>query len=161
MWTTRWAVGSSDCDDTDATINPAGLFAITKMMMQQFNGWWSGWDLVCWRWWDGFGNANSRQQAQIEDSDSMMKIAMNAGQSLLRNLRWDDNGVMGILLRVTTTWYVDNDFDSYGDPNDTVESCTEVEGRGIADCNDGTAAVYPGAWILQRRWWLRWIVMRM
>ena len=41
-----------------------------------------------------------------------------------------------------TTWYADNDFDSYGDPNNIVESCTGVRGSYVdvgGDCNDGTA----------------------
>ena len=48
---------------------------------------------------------------------------------------------------VTSTWYADNDFDSYGDSNDTVESCTVIDGYVdvAGDCNDGSAAVYPGA----------------
>ena len=60
-----------------------------------------------------------------------------------------DNDCDGDIDEDVTIRYADNDFDSYGDPNDTVESCTVVDGYVdvAGDCNDGSAAVYPRHWI--------------
>jgi subtilisin family serine protease/subtilisin-like proprotein convertase family protein len=48
----------------------------------------------------------------------------------------------------TTTYYVDADGDTYGDPNNSIAlSCTPSSGFVLnnADCNDQNAAVYPGS----------------
>jgi len=48
---------------------------------------------------------------------------------------------------VRTTWYRDTDGDGFGDPTNTLEACEPGEGMSSngSDCNDGNAAVYPGA----------------
>ena len=48
---------------------------------------------------------------------------------------------------VRTTWYRDTDGDGFGDPTNTLEACEPSEGVSSngSDCNDGNAAVYPGA----------------
>ena len=48
---------------------------------------------------------------------------------------------------VLTTWFRDTDGDGFGDPDNFVEACEPGEGvsSNDADCNDGNAAVYPGA----------------
>jgi PKD repeat protein len=45
------------------------------------------------------------------------------------------------------TWYRDADSDSYGDPEFTISSCTQPAGYvdNNRDCNDGAAAIKPGA----------------
>jgi subtilisin-like proprotein convertase family protein len=48
----------------------------------------------------------------------------------------------------TTTYYVDADGDTYGDPNNSIAlSCTPTSGFVLnnADCNDQNAAIYPGS----------------
>ena len=147
---------SSDCDDTDAAINPSGV-EVCNNKDDDCNGLTD--DGVGETWYadsdgDGFGNANSRQQAcELEDGWVANDEDCNDGNALVNPDAEEicdetDNDCDGDIDEgVTSTWYADNDFDSYGDPNDTVESCTEVEGRVDVggDCNDGTAAVYPGA----------------
>ena len=45
------------------------------------------------------------------------------------------------------TWYIDADGDNWGDPQNTVLGCEEGEGYVAdgSDCDDGDAAVHPGA----------------
>jgi len=48
---------------------------------------------------------------------------------------------------VTTTFYLDGDGDSYGDPSATMEACSQPAGYVFdsTDCNDGDSSVNPGA----------------
>jgi MYXO-CTERM domain-containing protein len=45
------------------------------------------------------------------------------------------------------TWYDDSDFDGYGNPNDSMNSCSQPTGyvADNSDCNDGEETTYPGA----------------
>ncbi len=54
----------------------------------------------------------------------------------------EDDGVTG-----TTTWYVDGDGDSHGDPARTESACSRPKGTVATgdDCDDDSADVYPGA----------------
>lgn len=47
----------------------------------------------------------------------------------------------------TTLWYADKDGDGFGDPNDSLESCSQPEGyvSDNSDCNDNESTIYPGA----------------
>ncbi len=47
---------------------------------------------------------------------------------------------------VANTYYFDNDMDNFGDPNNTIESCTIPSGYVIdnTDCDDNDAINYPG-----------------
>ena len=48
---------------------------------------------------------------------------------------------------VLSVFYADSDGDTYGDAANSIESCTAPEGYAgnSSDCNDGNAAVNPGA----------------
>ena len=48
---------------------------------------------------------------------------------------------------VPTTYYRDGDNDTYGDPQNTIQSCSQPEGyvNNDLDCNDGSSTVHPGA----------------
>jgi len=48
---------------------------------------------------------------------------------------------------VLITYYRDADNDTYGDPQNTIESCTQPEGyvSNALDCNDGNSSVHPEA----------------
>ncbi len=54
----------------------------------------------------------------------------------------DDSSVTG-----TATWYTDADGDGYGDPGSSTEACSAPSGTvaDATDCDDGDAAVNPGA----------------
>ena len=147
---------SSDCDDSDATVNPEGT-EVCNEKDDDCNGqiddgigdiWFSDGD------GDGFGDANSSQQACQEEAgwvandqdcqDGDSDINPNA-EEVCDEIDNDCDG--DIDEGVTTTWYADNDFDGYGDSNNSIEACSEPEGMVATDgdCDDGSAGVYPGA----------------
>lgn len=147
---------STDCDDTDALVHPDASETCNDED-DDCNGliddgvgdmWYADTDE------DGYGNPNARQQAceQPEgtvDNDADCKdwdAAVNPDAMEVCD-EMDNNCDGQIDEGVTTTWYADNDFDFYGDPNDSVESCEPIAGRVDVggDCNDGTASIYPGA----------------
>jgi len=56
-------------------------------------------------------------------------------------------GSLTVTVEIPTIWYADGDGDTYGDNGTTALAC-DVPGGYVADntdCNDGNAAVYPGA----------------
>ncbi|MFM7200080.1 MAG: MopE-related protein [Myxococcota bacterium] len=59
----------------------------------------------------------------------------------------DDNCNSTIDENVKTTFYVDNDADTYGSPYSTSQACTKPSGyvTNNTDCNDSSASTYPGA----------------
>jgi hypothetical protein len=147
---------SADCDDNDSTINPQGT-EVCNDKDDDCNGqidngigdiWFSDGD------GDGYGNPNYTQQACNEQNgwvandddchDNNADINPTA-EEVCDEIDNDCDG--DIDENVTTTWYADNDFDGYGDPNNFIDACSEPDGvvSNSDDCDDGSAATYPGA----------------
>ena len=101
---------------------------------------------------DGFGNTNLFIQAcsapngfvafggDCNDTTALVSPAM---PELCNQL--DDNCNAQIDEGVTQIYYADSDGDSFGDPNNSVTSCTQPNGytSNNADCNDANALVNP------------------
>ncbi len=156
----------SDCDDTDAAINP-GASEICNGVDDDCDGltddadgsvtgattWYADFD------GDGYGGSRFTRSACVQPSGYVATTgdcddgaaAVNPGASEICNGVDDDcdgltddadGSVTG-----TATWYADADGDSYGDAGTSTVTCSGPSGYVLdaSDCDDGDAAVNPGA----------------
>jgi len=110
---------------------------------------------------DGYGNASSTTQACDAPSDSVSdntdcddsSAAVNPAASEVCNSIDDDCDSLvddddsSVDLSTATTWYDDDDGDSYGDAGASTLSCDAPSGAvtDASDCDDTSAAVNPAA----------------
>jgi hypothetical protein len=127
----------TDCDDTDAAVNPAA----TEIAYDGIDNDCSGGDLTDVDG-DGF---NATAVAGGDDCDDT-NAAVNPGALEIIGNGIDDD-CNGLVDEVASLWYPDVDGDLFGDPDFAVLAFVAPTGF-IAvgdDCNDNNADVYPGA----------------
>ena len=165
---TGFVADATDCDDTDAAINP-GASEICNGVDDDCDGLVDAYDpdiSDATTWYtdsdgDGYGNvfylvyACSQPSGYVADATDCNdgSAAINPGATEICNgvdddcdglVDDDDPGVTG-----TTTWYADADADGYGDAGVSSSSCLAPSGyvgyAAATDCDDGDGAVNPGA----------------
>ncbi|MFH1465208.1 MAG: putative metal-binding motif-containing protein [Pseudomonadota bacterium] len=117
---------ATDCDDTDAAINPGAAEVCDGVDNDCDGAIDEGFDS------DGDGLADCFDTEECDGLD-------NDGDGLVDDL---DPDVVG-----QGTWYVDADGDGYGDAGSTIVACAMPTGAttDASDCDDTDAAVNPGA----------------
>ena len=153
-----YVTDQTDCDDTDAAINPAatdvcdGLDNNCDFNIDENGGvntYYADTD------GDGFGDPNNSTLSctvpvgfvtDNTDCDDTNNTIYPGATEFCDGIDTDcdlilDNGFTGIL------YYADTDNDTYGDPNNTITSCILVAGyvTNNLDCDDTNAAVNPAA----------------
>ena len=152
-----YSTNHTDCNDANASIHP-GATEICNGIDDNCNG--SVDEGVSQTFYadddgDGYGDVNNSTLAcslpngyvsDSTDCDDNNAAINPAASEICNNLDDNCNGSIDEGL-VYTTYYSDNDGDSYGDPNNSVSSCAPVSGYVIdnTDCNDSDAAVNPAA----------------
>lgn len=147
---------SSDCDDSDATINPDGAEACDGSdndcdgSVDESGGatWYRDSDS------DGYGNAAvttvscSAPSGYVANSTDCndTDAAVSPGDAEICN-SIDDDCDGSTDESGGSTWYLDYDSDGYGDSSSTRTSCSAPSGYSSSsgDCNDRNNAVHPGA----------------
>jgi len=146
----------TDCDDTDAAINP-GATEVCDEVDNDCDG--SIDEGVTTTFYadadsDGYGDATSTtddcsapsgftsDDTDCDDTDA----AINPGATEVCD-EVDNDCDGSIDEGVTTTYYADSDGDSYGDASSTTDDCSEPSGyvSDDSDCDDTDSSVYPGA----------------
>ena len=125
----------TDCDDTDASINPGA----TEIP-------YDGEDNDCDENTpdddideDGYGIA---EDCDDEDDDSFP-----GGVEVCDDADNDCNGLVDDGALDAEPWYVDSDGDGYGDSRSSIQACSESSGyvANSADCDDSNPEAYPAA----------------
>ena len=157
-----YTTDSTDCDDADATISP-DADELCDGVDNDCDGELDEDDAVDASAWnvdsdgDGYGDAGSTVSACTQPSGTTTDTtdcddadaAINPAASELCNGVDDDcDGDIDEDSAVdVATWYYDMDGDGYGDPGGSTASCSPPSDfvADSSDCDDGDAAVYPGA----------------
>jgi hypothetical protein len=103
---------------------------------------------------DGYGNTSNSTQACSQpqgyvsnntDCDDSNASVHPGATEVCNGI--DDNCNGQVDEGVTTTWYQDNDGDTYGNPAVSQQACSQPSGyvSDNTDCNDSNASVHPGA----------------
>jgi hypothetical protein len=156
----------SDCDDSDAAINPAAL-ELCDGVDNDCDGvtdeddaddvttWYADGDS------DGYGDpasgilACSQPSGHLADSTDCDDSDAAINPVAIERCDGVDNDCDGVTDEGdavdASTWYADLDVDGYGDPASSVDACSQPSGYVAAagphleDCDDTTSAVNPGA----------------
>lgn len=73
---------------------------------------------------------------------TLYAVATNSTTGCSQNM----NGSMSIFQQPASTWYRDQDVDGYGDPNNSIQACSQPLGyiTNNQDCNDNASFINPG-----------------
>lgn len=135
-----YAAASGDCDDADATVNPAALEACDDPADRNCDGSVSYADL------DGDGFAAC---LECDDTTSMVNPA---APERCNGVDDDCDGAVDdadttLDLATASTWYADRDGDGFGDAATPLAACERPSGyvADATDCDDGGAGINPAA----------------
>ena len=146
----------TDCDDTDAAINP-GATEVCDEVDNDCDG--SIDEGVTTTYYadsdgDSYGDASSttddcsEPSGYVSDDSDCDDTDSSVYPGATEVCDYVDNDCDGSIDEgVTTTFYADLDADAYGDASATTDDCSEPSGyvSDATDCDDTDATVYPGA----------------
>ena len=149
---------STDCDDTNASVYPGAIEVCDGLDNDCNNEIDEGLAVITYYLdndGDGYGdNSNSLDTCQTvsgyvidnTDCDDNDANIFPGATEICDGLDNDCNGMTDDGL-VVTTYYLDNDGDSYGDNNISIDSCQAIAGyvTDNTDCDDNDANIFPGA----------------
>ncbi|MCB9761223.1 MAG: putative metal-binding motif-containing protein [Alphaproteobacteria bacterium] len=154
---------ADDCDDNDAAINPDATESCDGVDNNCDGTVDEGVTVTAWPDVDGDGHGDPRypeevcsvEAGYVDNDGDCNDIEAAAYPGAVEVCDGIDNNCDGTIddadpaldVSSATTWYVDSDGDSFGDPSNTEVACempagTVTDGN---DCDDGDPDVYPGA----------------
>ena len=151
---------ASDCNDTDATVNPAGI-EVCNAVDDDCDGtvdeeamdplvWYADTDS------DGYGDPDNvawacsapvGYTADAADCDDTDALVSPAGVEVCNAVDDDCNGLVDDDPTDALAWYADSDGDGYGDASNVSTGCEAPDGyvADDTDCDDADAQVNPAA----------------
>jgi hypothetical protein len=152
---------SSDCDDSDAAVSPDAT-EVCNAVDDDCDGTVDEDDAADASTWyadndaDGYGDSGSSTTAclqptgYVSDATDCDDHDDDVHPYASETCDGDDEDCDGAVDEEATdmdTWYADADGDGYGDASSTAEACSAPSGyvAGDTDCDDGDAAIHPGA----------------
>ncbi len=120
---TAYTIDNTDCDDSDASINPSAV-----------ETWYNGVDQDC----DGWNDYDQDMDAFVDSLYNYFAGGTSPGT--------DDCDDTNSTINPFTYWHPDSDGDSYGNPTSSLQQCSQPMDYVLddTDCDDYNANIYPG-----------------
>ncbi len=150
-----------DCDDDDPAVNPLAIESCDGIDNDCNGTTDDGYAEDALTWYadadaDGYGTPVYTTEAcdqpdgyvgNPDDCDDSEPAAWPGADETCDGIDNDCNGEIDDGVLDPVTWYRDADGDGYGDPDDTILTCTPPEGYVLdgTDCDDGDDTVHPDA----------------
>ena len=154
---TGYVSSSSDCNDSNSTVNPAAVEYCNgydddcdgysdEASAADASTWYNDFD------GDGYGNASastvacSQPTSYVSNSSDCNDVNSSIYPGASESCNYTDDDCDGSVDEgVTTTYYLDADGDGYGDPATTNDSCSNPVGyvTNSEDCDDGDSSLNP------------------
>ena len=83
----------------------------------------------------------------VDDCNDSEALAWSGADEVCDGIDNDCDGDVDGTAIDKTVWYMDSDLDSYGDPNNSTEDCSQPSGyvANMDDCNDSEPTAWSGA----------------